>query len=308
MTMNIAYISGVKFGHELLDDILNANWKVSVVFSYDDSKKQAYSDFASFDNITKKHDIMHVKVNNINDKNNIQILKTIKPDVILVMGWSQLLKEEILKIPKIGVIGSHPTELPKFRGRAPIPWTIIKDLKESALTFFYMSLGIDDGDILDQQKFEINEEDDAESVYKTITNLGKKMLLENLELLKTGNAKRKKQNPSEFIEYWPKRTSEDGKIDWSKDGKEIHRLVRATTYPYPGSFCFFKKNTIKIWKSHYLEEESAGPGKIMRMDKNGVVIGTGKGVLLLRKISIDDSDQIDPPLFFLKEDIGLNVE
>lgn len=306
--MNIAYISGVKYGHEFLDAIINARWKVSAVFSYDDSKRQIYSDFASFDNITEKHGIKHIKVKNINDLNNVKFLEQIKPDVILVMGWSQLLKPDILKIPKIGVIGSHPTELPKFRGRAPIPWSIIKGLKESALTFFYMGEGIDDGDILDQQKFEINEEDDAESIYEKIIVIGKKMLLMNLELLEKGKAKKTKQDPTKFIEYWPKRTPEDGKIEWAKSGREIHRLIRATTRPYPGAFCFFKHNLIKIWKAIYIDEKSGGCGKIMKIDNDSVVVGTGEGMLLLQKISVGSSEMLNPTQVFSKEDIGLNLK
>ena len=305
--MNIAYISGVKYGHEFLAAIINAGWKVSVVFSYNDSKKQLYSDFASFDDITEKYGIKHIKVKNINDLDNVRFLEQIKPDVILVMGWSQLLKSDILKIPRIGVIGSHPTELPKFRGRAPIPWSIIKDLKESALTFFYMGEGIDDGDILDQQKFEISEEDDAESIYEKIINIGKKMLLMNLELLEKGEAKKTKQDPTKFIEYWPKRTPEDGKIEWTKSGKEIHRLIRATTRPYPGAFCFFKNNLIKIWKAKYLDKKSDGYGKIMRINKDSIEVGTGEGVLLLQKISVGDSAILNPVQVYSKEDLGLHL-
>ena len=122
------------------------------------------------------------------------MIKQIKPELILVMGWSQILKDTIIKIPKKGVIGSHPTELPKYRGRAPIPWSIIKGLKESALTFFYIQEGVDDGDIVDQQKFIISEHDDATSIYNKITNIGKEMILKNLNLIESGSVNRIKQD------------------------------------------------------------------------------------------------------------------
>jgi len=307
--MNIVYISGVKFGHELLDSVAKSGWKIQAIFSYDDSKKQLYSDFVSFDDIAIKYGIKHIKVNNINDENNIKLLDQINPDIIFVMGWSQLLKPKILRIPKIGVIGSHPTELPKFRGRAPIPWSIIKNLKTSALTFFYMEEGIDDGDILDQQRFDIDEDDDAESIYNKIIHIGKEMLLRNLTLLENGKEVRVKQDPSKFIEYWPKRTPDDGRIDWSKEGKDIHRLIRATTRPYPGSFCFFKKNQLRIWKADYLDEKSDGHGKIMMINNDSVTVGTGNGVLLLKQISIGDSEVLyNATRIFSREDVGLNLE
>ena len=166
--MKIVFISGVKFGYELLKHIVENNWNIEAVFSYDESKRKFFSDMISFDSLTSKHGIKNIKVQNINDNENIEIIKEISPDLIFVMGWSQLLKTEILNIPKIGLVGSHPTELPKFRGRSPIPWSIIKNLKQSALTFFWIEEGTDTGGILDQQQFTISEKDDATVVYDKI--------------------------------------------------------------------------------------------------------------------------------------------
>ena len=187
--MNIIFIGGVKFSRDLLESILENNWSISSVFSYNDSKKKIYSDFTSLDEITAKFNVKHYKVDNINDEKNIEMIREIKPDLILVMGWSQLLNNDILKIPKLGIIGSHPTELPKYRGRAPIPWSILKGLKESALTFFYIGKGTDDGDILDQRKFKITDNDDATSIYDKIIEIGKIMILENLQLIHDGKVK-----------------------------------------------------------------------------------------------------------------------
>ncbi len=301
--MNIIFIGGVKFSLDLLKSILENNWSVSSVFSYDDSKKKIYSDFASLDEITSRFNVKHFKVININDENNVEIIKKIKPDLILVMGWSQLLNNDILKIPKLGVIGSHPTELPKYRGRAPIPWSILKGLKESALTFFYVSEGTDDGDILAQQKFRITDSDDATSIYDKITEIGKTMILENLQLIRDGKIKKRKQNSAEFIEYWPKRKPEDGKIIWSKTAKDIHNLIRATTHPYPGAFIIFKNSKLKIWKSSYIDNDNSEPGKIIDVTKHFLKVGTGKGTITLEKINFGAND-IDMNELFSKKDIG----
>lgn len=306
--MRIVFISGVKFGHELLTTILEHGWNISAVFSYHDSKASSYSDFISFDDLTNKYNIKHVKVQNINDEENIKLLKHIKPDVILVMGWSQILKKEILEIPKLGVIGSHPTELPKYRGRAPIPWSIIKGLKESALTFFYMQEGIDDGDIIDQQKFEITDQDDATTLYNKIIVLGKKMILNDLELLENGKVNRIKQDPSRFIEYWSKRTPEDGRINWSEPCRKIQILIRATTHPYPGAFSFFKNHKLKIWKSVCIEQKSNGIGKIIDVNSDGVKVGTGDGVILLQLVSLDECEEANATEVISKNDIDLSLE
>lgn len=302
--MKIVFIGGVKYSYETLSHILKNGWNIEAVFCYDESKRRLYSDFALFDEIAKNYGTRVIKVQNINDKENIEILQKINPDLILVMGWSQLLNNEIIQIPRLGVIGSHPTELPKYRGRAPIPWTIIKGLKESALTFFYITSGIDDGDILDQRKFQISDSDDATSLYEKITEVGKQMLLDNLKLISEGKAKRIKQESSNVIENWPKRTPEDGKIDWTKSNREIYTLIRATTHPYPGAFTFFKKHKLKIWKAKPLDEESVNIGKIYEVNDEGAKVGAGRGAILIRNASIDEGAESLAVRIFTQNDVG----
>lgn len=302
--MKIVFISGVKFGYELLSHILEKGWKISALFTYSDAKSKFYSDFSSFDDLSQKYKIQHVKVNNINDNENVELLRKINPDIILVMGWSQLLHENLLSIPRIGIIGSHPTELPKYRGRAPIPWSIIKNLQESALTFFWIELGTDNGSILDQEKFLITDKDDATSLYEKITTIGKKMLIKNLNLIKNGKIIRRKQDESKFIEYWEKRVPEDGKIDWTKSCREIHTLIRASTYPYPGAFTFFKRTKLKIWKAIFLDIESHEPGKILEVNDDDVKTGTGNGIILLKLVSWKDKEKISASKLFSQQDKG----
>ena len=303
--MKIIFVSGVKFGYDLLSYVLKNGYKISLIVSYEDSKKNNYSDYVSFDDLANKYKIKNLKVKNINDEENIQIIKKINPDLILVMGWSQILKEDIINIPSKGVIGSHPTELPKFRGRAPIPWSIIKGLKKSALTFFYIEEGVDNGDIMDQCKFTISENDDATIIYNKITQIGKKMLVKNLRLLESGKTNRKKQDNSNFIENWPKRVPDEGMIDWSKSSKEIHTLIRATTHPYPGAFTFFKGLKLKIWKASYLDKHNLDIGKIIDVNENEVTIGTGHGTIIIEKISENDNPNTKISKIFSKNDIGL---
>jgi methionyl-tRNA formyltransferase len=301
--MKICFIGGVKFSFELLKTILDNKFNVEIVFSYNHDKNYLYSDITSFDEICKNNNILHIKVDNINDQKNFEILKKIKPDIILVMGWSQIIKKPILNIPKYGVIGSHPTELPKYRGRAPIPWTIIKNLKTSALTFFFMDEGIDDGDILDQEIFLINKNDDSTSIYNKIIKLGKKMIIKNLKLIENGTEKRTVQDVSKFLEYWERRKPDDGLIDWNENAETIDRLIRASTAPYPGSFTFFKNLKLIIWKSEYEENKKNRPGEILQINDNDVRVGTKKGSILIKKISFDN--KIVPlTKIFHQQDLG----
>ena len=306
--MKIVFVSGVKFGFEVLKEIMEKGWKITALFSYLPEKKKNYSDYAEFDSIAEKFGIFHKKVDNINDKENIEILKSIKPDLILVMGWSQLLKSDIINIPTIGIIGSHPTELPKYRGRAPIPWTILKDLKKSAETFFWIEEGTDSGDILDQEIFSIEEDEDASSLYAKVTDLGKKMTLRNLKLIEQGVIIRKKQDTTKFIEYWDKRTPDDGKINWSCLSNDIYKLIRATTRPYPGAFTLFRNRKLKIWKALLTTKVSSKPGQIIEINNLGVFVGTGDNMIILQDVSFDDGIQIKAQEFFSDSDIGYILE
>ena len=305
--LKIVFISGVKFGYGLLEHILEKNWKISAIISYAPELKKNYSDYADFDLLGEKYNVINKKVKKINDTENIEFLKKLNPDLILVMGWSQLLNNDIIKIPKIGIVGSHPTELPKFRGRSPIPWTIIKGLKNSALTFFYIEEGVDNGDIVDQQTFEVQNYDDATSLYEKITKLGKNMLEKNLLLLEKGMVIRKKQNEEEFIENWSKRNPSDGEINWQSSAKEINTLIRATTYPYPGAFTFFKNKKIIVWKSSFQESSNSESGKIISLNNGIPTIGTSKGILSLDMITVDNARNESSKNIFSLYDIGMRI-
>jgi methionyl-tRNA formyltransferase len=167
------------------------------------------------------------------------------------LGWSQIIKKDILKIPKIGCIGSHPTELPKYRGRAPIPWSIIKGLKESALTFFWLEEGVDTGDILIQKKFPIDINDTAKDVYDKMISVGNEMLKEIYSKFLRGDFPHIPQNPDDFIEEWPARTEKDSEIDWTKSDIEIHNQIRAVAGVYPWAYTYINGKKLLFKRSIY---------------------------------------------------------
>lgn len=294
--MKIIFIGGVKVSYEILERILEENWDVKLIFSYENDKKKNFSDFKDLTELADKYNIPNVQVKNINDTTNIEMIKKIKPDLILVMGWSQILKKEIIEIPKLGVVGSHPTELPKYRGRAPIPWTILKNLKTTALTFFYINEGIDTGDIVLQKKLCVEDNENATSLYSKICKLGKEMISEFLIKLEKNEIKIIKQSENDFIEYWEKRQFEHGKINWKLSSIEIDRLIRATTHPYPGAYTIFKKRIIKIWKSE-ISHLRVLPETIKIIDDD-VYIGTNDGSIKLISISFDNDIPVRPKKIF----------
>jgi len=242
------FISKVVAGKKWLKKLIDLGANIDLIITLKDNK---VSDGCNFLDISKKHEITLVKTNNINEKHVVNKLKKNDVDLIWVLGWSQIVKPEILDIPKIGCIGSHPTELPKYRGRAPIPWSIIKGLKESALTFFWLDSGVDNGDILIQKKFPIEINDTARDVYKKVISIGEDMLSEIYPKFLRGKFPRAQQNPDHFIEEWPKRTTKDSEIDWSKSELDIHNQIRAVAGIYPWAYTYLGGKKMLIKKSEF---------------------------------------------------------
>ena len=116
----------------------------------------------------------------------------------------------------------------------------------------------------------------------------------------------KKQNPKEFIENWPKRTPEDGKIDWTVSGKEIQTLIRATTHPYPGAYTFLNNLKLIIWKADFIKNGNSDSGKILEIKDNFINIGCKDGYLILKDVSLDEK-HLSINKIFNQKDLGKSL-
>ncbi len=245
--MNIIWLSANLLGYELLKEAIKVK-KASINYLITLSKDSKTIMYDSVEN-EKWHElgIEVIEVNKINEED--KIIRKLKPDLIIMSGWRQIIDKNILDIPKKGFIGFHPTLLPKGRGPAPIINSILNEFKESGLTMYYVSEGLDDGDIIAQEKFIIENDDYAEDVYNKVIEAGKKLIREQLPLLIEGKAKRISQNEEEAT-IFEKRTIKDNEINLEKeDINEIYKKIRALSKPYRGAF--IKKNNKKliIWKA-----------------------------------------------------------
>ena len=167
------------------------------------------------------------------------------------------------------------------------------------------TVGGSQGTGVDHIGFSVTDLDDSSTLYKKMTSFGEKMLLENLPLIENKSAHRKKQDNSKFIEIWPKRTKEDGKINWNETCIEIHKLIRATTHPYPGAFTNFKNKELIIWKSNYLDDSICEPGVIKEIHDEFILVGTGYGSIKILEASYDNKNDLSK--IFLDDDIGTQL-
>jgi methionyl-tRNA formyltransferase len=178
----------------------------------------------------------------------------IKPDLILAIGWYYMIPDQMMKLAGKGAIGIHGSLLPKYRGNAPFVWAMINGEKETGISLFYFEKGIDEGDIIAQKKIPIGEKETIRDILNKARGSSVEILLEYLPKIADGTAPRIPQDNSQAT-LFPKRTPDDGLIDWSWDAKRIHDFIRAQTKPYPGAFTYINNKKVIIWDAEILFNE-----------------------------------------------------
>lgn len=211
----------------------------------------------------------------------IDKLSLIRPEFIIVVAYGKILPPKILDIPTSGCINLHASLLPKYRGAAPIQWAIIKGEEKTGVTTMLMDEGLDTGPIFLKRELKIEDEDNAESLSKKLSEIGASLLVETIRGIRDGIIKPFPQQgePS----YAPQLKKEDGKIDWNKSATEIFNIIRGT-YPWPGAYCLIGAERVKILKAKALNNLKGRPGYIEKVSKDELIIGTGNGLLSILEI------------------------
>ncbi len=224
-------------------------------------------------------------------------LAELRPDVVIVAAFGQILPGEVLDLPPFGCINVHASLLPKYRGAAPIHRCIINGEERTGVTIMQMDRGLDTGDMLLQAEIEIGPEDTAGTVHDRLAGLGGALLLEALGKLARGELKRIPQDHSQSS-YAPMLSREDELIDWMRDNKSLDNLIRGMN-PWPGAYTIYKGKIVKVWLAR--AEDSPGksiPGTVVRVDKNaGFEVQTGSGVLLVREVQPQGGKRMDAAAF-----------
>jgi methionyl-tRNA formyltransferase len=204
----------------------------------------------------------------------VEFIESVQADVVYCFGWSNLLTSSALRTAPKGVIGFHPAELPKNRGRHPIIWALALGLTETASTFFRMDEGADSGPILSQEKLSIAADDDARTLYDKIVQVAMKQIATFTEELAENRECFQEQDHS-LANNWRKRSPKDGLIDWRMCAQDIHNLVRALTAPYPGAeFILGDGQLVKVWRTSVSSKSTLTnlePGKVLDVN-NGMVL------------------------------------
>jgi methionyl-tRNA formyltransferase len=256
------------------------------VLALSPSHSARVSGYHDLGELAARHGIPFVHFDRINEAPIIEVLRKWKPDVLFVVGLSQLVAKEILDLPTLGCVGFHPTALPEGRGRAPLAWLVLNK-SAGAATFFQMDEGADSGSIFVQEPFAVGEDDDAEAIENRIIEAIRAALQRWLPGLKAGQWDPEPQDESR-ASWSGRRAPEDGLIDWRDPALAVRRLIQAAGRPHPGAYTHYGAYRIAIWSADIADEPWQGvPGRILRIDEDkGYLVQTGTQPLWLRELSV----------------------
>jgi len=286
--MRIVLIGQGPFGERVLESLIKKGEEVVGVFSTPDKKGEPLKEMSQRVNVPIYQPLR------MKDPKVYEIFKGLKPELSILAFVTEIIPEEILKIPSIGTICYHPSLLPKHRGASAINWAIIQGETKTGLTIFWVEKGIDTGPILLQKEVEIGSDDTAGSLYfNHLFPMGVEALLEAVELIKKGNAPKIPQNDLEAT-YEPPCDDRIARIDFNKSIFEIYNLIRGCD-PQPGAYALFRGKKIRFYDTKKIEKEiEKTSGEILSIEEDGLQVAVRGGIIKVGKIRVDKGEKINP--------------
>lgn len=292
--MRIALMGSVSSSLCALEALNEGGVNVACVLGVDPERGQSIGDYRDLGPTATQASIPYLSFRKVSDPEVRTFLLEHHPDMLWVIGLSQLVPQEVIEIASKGGVGFHPTMLPEGRGRAPVAWTILRGLRAAA-NLFYLADTPDSGDIIAQREVVVHPDDYSEDLIQRTNETLRQLVLELAPRLKSGDLPRTPQDHSKAT-YLGRRTPADGIIDWTQSTDSVYRLVRAAGRPYHGAFTFLGKQKVIIWKAHPIREDAQRaqklprvPGEVFVLDDGArPVVGTSDGALVLTEATFQD--------------------
>ncbi len=204
------------------------------------------------------------------------------PDIIITCAYGQIIPKVLLDAPKYGCINVHASLLPKYRGGAPIHHALINGEEQTGITIMYMDEAMDSGDIISQEKYSIQEQDNVGTLHDILAKMGAKLLIETLPSILRGDNKRIKQD-EEKVTFAYNIKREDEHLDFSKSGEVLKNQVRGLN-PWPLAYLLLDKEEMKVLEVHFVKKEVKETGVILEISKDALGITCQDGILYLDRI------------------------
>jgi methionyl-tRNA formyltransferase len=286
--MKVLFMGTPDFAVSSLEAIIGAGHDLVGVVTQPDKVKGRGGkiSFPAIKEAALAHNLTVYQPSRVRDSEFIEIIRDLDPEVIVVAAFGQLLPKELLDMPLYGCINVHASLLPKYRGAAPIQAAIINGEKESGITIMHMDVKLDTGDMILQESIPLAEDETGGSLHDKLASLGARLIVEALDKLKEGTAKRIPQDESQatYVKMLDKKT---GYIDFAKPAIDIERMIRGLN-PWPSAYTKLKGKTLKIWRAEVIEYNSnARPGELVELTKDYFVVMTGKDALIIKELQLE---------------------
>jgi methionyl-tRNA formyltransferase len=246
--MRVGFVTAVELGRACIEEILACGGSLDIVMTLRDEQASDKSGRVRLDDLCSAVGTPLVKVRNINDPEAVEALRAARLDWLFIVGWSQIARPAVLQTAGYGVLGIHPTLLPEGRGRAPIPWAILKDLPQTGVTMFRLDAGVDSGPIAGQLAIPLDPRETANTLYDKVVAGHRSLIRDCWPRLMAGTLELVQQDETRAT-YWPGRRPEDGALDLAGSVLDADRLVRAVTRPYPGAFLVSGNTRYRLWSA-----------------------------------------------------------
>ncbi|HHW66766.1 MAG: methionyl-tRNA formyltransferase [Epulopiscium sp.] len=308
--MKVVFMGTPDFAVPCLQKLIDEKYYIAAVVTQPDRPKGRGKKMVAppVKELAEKYNIPVFQPEKVRNPEFIEVLRSIAPDLIVVIAFGQILPKEILDIPTYGCINVHGSLLPKYRGAAPIQWAIINGEKITGVTTMFMDEGMDTGDMILKKEIFIEPEYTAGDLHNIMAPVGAELLKETLDELIRGNIKREKQDENEAT-YAPMLKKENGLIDWSQPSYKIVNLIRGLS-PWPSAYTFYKDQMIKIWKAEVYDKiyEFNAIGEIVEVIKNkGLIVKTGDSSLLITEIQAPNGKRMTVEEYLRGHDIEQNI-
>jgi methionyl-tRNA formyltransferase len=288
--IRFGYLGYSTVTRDILDGI---NVDPVLTISFVESVEEEYGRGVTYDGYSPT-----INVETINSERAKRAIKDHDIDVLLVMGWPELLNPELLDAPNTGCVGRHLSLLPKRRGRTPVAWALIHGLKKTGVSLFWLDEGVDSGPIIGQREVPIARDDHAQELHDKCTEASIALLNEEvLPTFRAGGAPETEQDGSEATYTHPRRP-DMGLIDWTNSAWSVHNFVRGQSHPYPGAFTYYQMGKVTVWRSEVANETGtkAPSGTVLESSDDGTELRVqcGEGSVDVEVEHVGDIGSIEP--------------
>ena len=304
--MNIIFFGSDDFAAGHLEALIGARHPiVACVTQPDRAKGRGMKvELSPIKEIALRNKIPILQPEDVKSDDFLSQLKEFSADLFVVIAYGRILPSKVLNLPKVCAINVHGSLLPKYRGAAPINWVIINGEKTTGITIMKLNPKMDAGDIIEQKKIAIDPLDNALTLRKKMMEIAEQLLLKVIKDFEAKRVQFKSQDNNQ-VTYAAKLTKELGKIQWKKTAVEIHNLVRGLI-PWPCAYTFYNQKILKILLTQIVDQDYTDlkPGEIVKICKEGIVVKTSRGSLLIKEVQPESSRKMTAHEFA----IGLHLK